>query len=111
MQKFQGNNLRYDPKNIISDLKEGRGLKEALHLDFDPKTRWARLAEGNHRLHAALATNTPYVPVVGWRNKNLSTSMGTHTGLSEEDVAPFIDKTGYFPGNFNPRLIFGSAVK
>lgn len=50
-------------RSIHRDLQSGHGIEEPLVLEYDPRSNWAYLGEGNHRLRAAEMAGTSHVPV------------------------------------------------
>lgn len=61
---------RHSPEewnSLVSDIREN-GIREPLHLDYDPKSHTASLGEGNSRLQAASEAGLKTVPVLGHRS-------------------------------------------
>jgi hypothetical protein len=120
---YQGNEV--DPEHVerlTHELRNGRGLREVLHLGYSPDHNWASLGEGNHRMHAAIAAGLSHVPVVGYRSSYMTPqdrgarahpqpSIGElwnngkpemHEGIR---YPKSIAEGGYFKGDFNPKHI------
>lgn len=51
-------------QDIRSDLESGEGLYEPIVVAYDPENGYAIVAEGNHRVEAAIQAGEEFVPVV-----------------------------------------------
>lgn len=96
---------------ITNDLKAGKGFTDALILEYWVKDGklYLNLTEGNHRLQSALQAGVENVPV-----KMVRSSGGFNTNAKPVDIISKIqpDRTGYLPGNPNPRdLLPEDALK
>lgn len=70
---MHGNNIRSEDRvrAIQDDIQAGIGIREPIIVAQDPETGRARVAEGNHRLHAAEREGISHVPVTMYRDKHL----------------------------------------
>lgn len=96
--------------NITNDLKSGKGFTDALRLNYEVDKNGNLslvLAEGNHRLQAALRAGIQDVPVYMKRSDSFSNLKPTG------EVSKIVrDQFGYIPGNPNPRdLLPANALK
>lgn len=51
-------------QDVKSDLESGEGLYEPIVVAYDPENGYAIVAEGNHRVEAAIQAGEEFVPVV-----------------------------------------------
>lgn len=49
-------------EKIRADLRSGHGLENPVMLEYDHRSQWASLGEGNHRLRAHELEDLPAVP-------------------------------------------------
>jgi len=114
----QGNELRDmdTVRDITADLKEGRGIREPLWLEWSPDSYRAKLGEGNHRLHAAIAAGISHVPVVGYKTHSISSNFPRL--FPKDSLNDYVRSIGgehavehgYFPQYFNPKHILPSRT-
>lgn len=93
--------LRYDPSQLVDSLRE-EGVREVLHVKYDPKTHRAALGEGNHRVAAALQAGISHLPVVVHR-WSIDDDLPGRTMTESKDFPREPD--GYVKGQFHPRHI------
>lgn len=60
-------------QRVVNDIHAGHGIEEPVIMEYDPRTNWAYLGEGNHRLRAAEKAGLPEVPVRVQRSRNPAT--------------------------------------
>jgi hypothetical protein len=87
---------------ITDDLKSGKGFTDPLILAYsvDDKGRLSlKLTEGNHRIQAALNAGLDSIPVKIVRAFADEANLKSTGAISK--IKP--DRTGYLPGNPNPR--------
>jgi hypothetical protein len=114
----QGNELRNMDTihEITNDLKQGKGLREPLWLEWSPDSYRAKLGEGNHRLHAAIAAGTSHVPVVGYKTYSIGNKFpmlppkDSLNDYVKSIGGPGAVENGYFPQYFNPKHILPSSA-
>lgn len=66
LKKIQGN-LAADEGRVSSierDFKNGEGLNEPVMVFYDPNTGFAFVAEGNHRVQAAINAGEEFIPTI-----------------------------------------------
>jgi antirestriction protein ArdC len=56
--------MKSSVQDIKSDLENGEGLYEPIIVAYDPNNGYAIVAEGNHRVEAAIQAGQEFVPVV-----------------------------------------------
>jgi antirestriction protein ArdC len=81
LKKIQGNLAadEYRVYSIEQDLKNGEGLYEPVVVAYDPKTGYAVVAEGNHRVQAAIEAGEEFIPVVVRTNEVSKKKKGEFT--------------------------------
>lgn len=84
----------------LSDSMRIEGIREPLYVMYDPKSRRARLGEGNHRLRAAQMAGITHVPVVVHR-----WSVPDDSSAPVTESSDFPRQDDYVPGQFHPRYI------
>lgn len=64
MKKIQGNLAAEESRvsSIEEDFKNGEGLYEPVMVFYDPETGFAFVAEGNHRVQAAINAGEEFIP-------------------------------------------------
>ena len=96
---------------ITDDLKSGKGFTDPLILAYSVDNKGnlsLKLTEGNHRIQAALNAGLDSVPVKIVRGFEGEANLKS-TGMASK-IKP--DRTGYLPGNPNPRdLLEPDAMK
>jgi antirestriction protein ArdC len=66
LKKIQGNLAADEGKvsSIEEDFKNGEGLYEPVMVFYDPNTGFAFVAEGNHRVQAAINAGEEFIPTI-----------------------------------------------
>jgi hypothetical protein len=101
--------------SIVKDLEEGKGFTDPLGLAYTVDKDGnlvVQLTEGNHRLAAAKAAGIEYVPVTVSRSEYIVDKL-QKVGFAPKNLgkSPLQrDKSGYIPGNLNPKDILPSNV-
>lgn len=110
LKKLRGNDLRYDTADLSKSI-ESEGVREPLHVEYNPQSGVARLGEGNHRLNAAMATSRQFLPVVVHRANGLreGTPVSEQPGFPREDRPQVPKDQQYVKGQFHPRYLFEGA--
>ena len=110
LKQLHGNDLRYETSDLSRSI-EAEGVREPLHVEYNPTSGVARLGEGNHRLNASMATSKQFLPVVVHRAKGLreGTPMREQEGFPREDRAGIPKEEQYVKGQFHPRYLFEGA--
>ena len=110
LKKLQGNDLSYDTDELSKSI-EAEGIREPLHVEYNPKAGVARLGEGNHRLNASMATSRQFLPVIVHRANYLreGTPVQEQRGFPRENVPGIPKDQQYVKGQFHPRYLFEGA--
>ena len=74
--------------SIRQDIRDGKGLTNPIHLEYDHKNQWATIGEGNHRLQAAHEEGLSHVPVRVWgrahKGGHKEDGIGAHLSLGTD---------------------------
>jgi hypothetical protein len=110
LKKLQGNDYRYDPAELAPSI-ESEGIKEPIHVGYNPVTGQGKVEEGNHRVAAAMQTSRQFLPVVAHRSR---VEMNTHPmqeqeGFPRENRAGIPKEDQYVKGDFHPKYLFPGA--
>lgn len=94
--------------SIRQDIRAGKGITNPLMVEYDHKSNWAYLGEGNHRLQAAIEEGVPVVPARVVRSpygpsRRREVGVGGHIQHSPIPGAP----EDYFPSDVHPKYLFG----
>jgi ParB-like chromosome segregation protein Spo0J len=96
LRRIPGNSLRYDVSKLSEDIKQ-QGVQNPAIITYFQNSRTARLAEGNHRLAAAIQAGMTHLPARVVRAKL------DEEGLPVRGYEP--NKHGYVPGDLKPSEI------
>ena len=92
-------------QDIKSDLESGEGLYEPIVVAYDPENGYAIVAEGNHRVEAAIQAGEEFVPVVVVTG-NVSTTKDGEATPELVEKAPGSRFDAEMTQEVNPYFIF-----
>ena len=91
--------------SIANDLQKGgvNALNSSLSLAYDHDSKWGYLAEGHHRLAAAIKAGITHLPVGVYGNhSDLSRWKRQGLGAPLHLDNRMVEKGGYFPSDMHP---------
>ena len=94
---------------IRADIRSGVGIKDPIMLEYDHKSGWAYLGEGNHRLRAAELENVPTVPMRVIRSPRRPSQVrdleGRGAPASHKPIPGVRSDDDYIPSDIHPHFI------
>jgi hypothetical protein len=110
VEMVRAKELRGMEGNAVDDAKvqslRGEGYENPIIVDYDPRTGFAYVSEGNHRL--AAAADDQFIPVQVLVGKVDPAIRGNARRITDPNV--LFDKSNYVPSNLYPHEI-GLAVR
>lgn len=92
-------------ESIADDLRKGgvNALQSPISMGYDHKNKWGYVAEGNHRIAAAVRAGITHLPVQLWgNNSNLSDWKKEGVGAPLHLDNRMVEPDGYFPSDLHP---------
>lgn len=92
--------------SIHDDIKAGKGITNPIDVEYDHRTGWASVGEGNHRLEAARRAGAPVVPVRVYGRASQGANKENGRGASLRQTTSFPDRFAndgqYHPPDLHP---------
>lgn len=87
---------------IAQDLANGGKINEPISLAYDHSAGWGVIAEGNHRLAAAIQAGVSHVPVTVQRGDYAAMAKRSGKGSPLHIDRRIVEQYGYFPSMIHP---------
>jgi hypothetical protein len=93
--------------SLRQDLREGKGFHNPAMIEYDHKSGWAYLGEGNHRVQAAVEEGVPEIPARVIRSSSASRMKERGVGVPATHKDPGWSRPNYpyVPSDMHPSFL------